>query len=376
MKIPFNIPCVWGDEQKNLKNVIERRKFSGKGNFVQKSSNELKIITGAKEIFFTPSCTSALEMCSLILDIQLGDEIILPAFTHVASANPFIQKGAKIVWCDIRKDTKNIDEVLLESLITKRTKAVVIVHYGGVACEMDRIVNICKQNNISLIEDAAMAIGAKYKGKPLGSFGDLAVISFHETKNIQCGEGGVLLVNNPKFFEKAVRLYDRGTNRREFENGKADFYTWTMSSSNFLMPELTAAFLYSQLIHLSEINRKRLEDWKFYYARLADFLLPKMLPIITKDVEPNGHTFYLVLSSENERNNLIAYLKRENIQSVFHYIPLHHAPFWEGKYSQVNLQVTDRISKTIIRLPLYFEIRKEEIEKIIYHLRQFFVEKS
>ena len=372
MRIPFNIPCVWGDEQKYLEKVISNRKFSGRGEFCKKCVKLIGKISLAKKVFMTSSCTAALEMCAILLHLQPGDEIIMPSFTHIASANPLVRNGAKIVWCDIRNDTKNIDEKQLEKLITNKTKAVVVVHYGGFSCEMDKIIAICKKHNILLIEDAAMAIGTKYRDKPFGSFGDLAVISFHETKNIQCGEGGALLVNNPDMIEEATFLYDKGTNREEFEKGESDHYTWISSSSNFLMSELQAAFLYTQLLHLTEITRERLNNWNLYYKLFSRFLPSESLPPTSSYMQSNSHIFYIMLSNSKERKLLIQYLEKQGILSVFHYIPLHSAPFWQGKYADTKLPVTDIVNKTILRLPLFFGLTPDDITEIVNHIKQFF----
>ncbi len=371
MRIPFNKPCVWGDEHKYLEKVISNRKFSGNGEFCNKCAALIEKITSAKKVFMTSSCTAALEMCALLLHLKPGDEIIMPSFTHIASANPFVRSGAKLVWCDIRKDTKNIDENQLEKLITHKTKAVVVVHYGGFSCEMDKIIAICKKHHILLIEDAAMAIGAKYQGKPLGSFGDLAVFSFHETKNIQCGEGGALLVNNPDMLEEATFLYNKGTNRAEFEKGESDHYTWISSSSNFFMSELQAAFLYTQLLHLEEITQERLKNWNTYYELLSHCFIPESLPPISSYIQTNGHIFYIMLSDSKERKLMIQHLEKQGILSVFHYIPLHTTPFWQGKYSDTHLPVTDKVSKTILRLPLFFGLNRDEVSEIVHHIKQF-----
>lgn len=371
MRIPFNKPCVWGEEQKYLEKVISNRKFSGRGEFCNKCAAMKKKITSAKKVFMTPSCTAALEMCALLLHLQPGDEIIMPSFTHIASANPFVRSGAKLVWCDIRKDTKNIDEKQLEKLITNKTKAVVVVHYGGFSCEMDRVITICKKHHILLIEDAAMAIGAKYRDKPLGSFGDLAVISFHETKNIQCGEGGALIVNNSEMLKEATFLYDKGTNRDEFEKGESDHYTWISSSSNFIMSELQAAFLYTQLLHLEEITLERLKNWNTYYELLSRTFSPDSLPPISSYIQSNAHIFYIILSNSKERKLLIQYLEKQGIHSVFHYIPLHSAPIWQGKYADTLLPVTDMVSQTILRLPLFFGLTPDDITEIVHQIGQF-----
>ncbi len=277
--IPFNKPLIIGKEQEYLNKVMENNKFSGNGEFTQKCSEILELKIGCAKAIMTSSCTDALEMAGLLCNLQHGDEVILPSFTFVTTASAFALRGAELVWCDIRADTKNIDETKIESLISSKTKAVVVVHYAGVACEMDTIVDICKRNNLFLIEDAAQAIDCFYKGEPLGGFGDLGALSFHETKNIQCGEGGALLVNNPDMVERAQFIRDKGTNRIHFNQGIVDKYTWVELGSSFLLSELQAAFLYPQLLETREITCNRLNTWNLYYRLLQEHLSEKRLPI-------------------------------------------------------------------------------------------------
>ncbi len=371
MRIPFNKPLVLESEIKYLKQTIEKDRFSGKGKFTSKCADLIEKETSCEKVIMTSSCTSALEMCVLLCNIKPGDEIIMPSFTHPGTANPFIRTDAEIVWCDIKEDTKNIDENKIEPLITNKTKAVVAVHYGGVICRMDKISSICKKNHLFLIEDSAMSIGSSFKDQPAGSFGDLAVISFHKTKNVQCGEGGALLINNQNMIERAEILRDYGTNRIHFEKGLIEKYTWLEKSSNFLMSELQAAFLYPQLLELKRINENRLESLKLYYKLLSVFLDEKCLPCIPKDVEHNAHLFYIILESEKQRKELIEYLNSAGIQAVFHYVPLHSAPIWKGKYDDIDLPITNKVSETLLRLPMYYNMKKEEVEYVVKGIKKF-----
>jgi len=372
MKIPFNKPLITGDEQQYISDAIESSKISANGKYSIKCRKLLKNIFNSQKIFLTSNCTSALEMATLLLELNCDDEIIMPSFTHVGTANPFIRAGTKIVWCDIRKDTKNIDEKQIEALITEKTKALVAVHYAGIACQIDEIARICRRYNLILIEDCAMAIGSKFKNKPLGSFGDLAVVSFHETKNIHCGEGGALLVNNPVMLEPAEILINCGTNRSQFDQSKTDHYSWVAKSSNFQMSELQAAFLYAQLLELERVTAHRKHIWELYYSLLSGFLPANMLPIVPADCTHNAHLFYLMLKSELSRKEMIEYLNQAGIASVFHYIPLHSAPIWDGVIK--SLSVTENAAATILRLPMYFGISETEVKFIVQKIREFFYE--
>jgi dTDP-4-amino-4,6-dideoxygalactose transaminase len=370
-RIPFNKPLIMGDEPKHINKVIENVKFSGNGEFTQKDSDILERMIGSRKAIMTSSGTDALEMAALLCNIQPGDEIILPSFTFVTTASAFALRGAELVWCDIREDTKNIDETKIESLITPKTKAVVVVHYGGTACQMDIISEICKSRRLYLVEDAAHAIGSSYKGLPLGSFGDLAVFSFHETKNIQCGEGGALLVNNSTMVERAQFIRDKGTNRIHFNQGLVDKYTWIELGSSFLMSELQAAFLYPQLLSITDISQNRLRTWDLYHRRLANHLPEEKLPPIPSDAECNGHLFYILLDDTKQRQDLIEYLKDRGILAIFHYVPLHKAPFWGEKYKHISLPVTERVSETLLRLPLYYAMSEKDAELVSEHVIRF-----
>ena len=371
MKIPFNKPIVFGSEKKYLDEVFDYNQFSGNGIFTKKCNSIIEVKTGTKRSILTSSCTDALEMTSLLSEIEPGDEVIMPSFTFVSTASAFELRRANIVWCDIRLDTKNIDETKIEKLITKKTKAIVIVHYAGVACEMDKIQEICKSHDLILIEDAAQAIDCKYKGKYLGTIGDLAAYSFHETKNIQCGEGGALLVNNPAMIEKAEFIRDKGTNRTHFNQGKVDKYTWVELGSSFLMSELQAAFLYPQLKKSTEINASRLESWDIYYKGLSEFIEKDSLPIIPENCIHNAHMFYIMLESFEKRSKLIEHLSKKGISAIFHYVPLHNAPYWKGAYSDIDLPVTDKVSGTLLRLPLFHGITEDEIMYVIESIKEF-----
>jgi dTDP-4-amino-4,6-dideoxygalactose transaminase len=370
MNIPFNKPLIVGSEEKHITKVIDNRKISANGDYSKKCSRKLETIFHCRRAFPTCNCTSALEMAILLAETKSGDEVIMPSFTHVGTANPFIRAGAEIVWCEIRPDTKNIDDNLIETLITSKTKVVVVVHYAGISCQIDEIAEICHNHNLLLIEDCAMALGSTWNDQPLGSFGDLAVVSFHETKNIHCGEGGALLINNPDFLEQAEILINCGTNRTQFEQSKTDHYSWVAKSSNFQMGELQAAFLYSQLLQYEEINCSRLEIWNLYYSLLSNHFSADQLPFVPKECSHNAHLFYLQLNTEQQRKKLIHQLKQVGIDTVFHYIPLHNSPFWKSK--QIQLPITEKIASTILRLPLFYELTIGEVVYITEMIREFY----
>jgi len=372
MRIPFNKPLVLGDEIEYLKQAIDKNRFSGKGEFTSKCAEFIEKETSCQKAIMTPSCTSALEMCTLLCNIKPGDEVIMPSFTHPGTINPFVRAGAEIVWCDIKEDTKNIGENKIEPLITAQTKALVTVHYGGAICQMDKITAICKRKGLFLIEDAAMSIGSRFKDKPAGSFGDLAVISFHKTKNIQCGEGGALLINKKEMIERAEFLRDYGTNRIHFEKGLIEKYTWVEKSSNFSMSELQAAFLYAQFKNLSKINEKRNLLFNHYLKNLSDIIENNKLPVIPNGCLANGHCFYIHTKDERQRKELIAYLKQQGMQAVFHYQPLHKAALWQGKYNNVDLPVTDYVCETILRLPMFYSLTIREVDFICSKISEFY----
>jgi dTDP-4-amino-4,6-dideoxygalactose transaminase len=372
--IPFNKPLIIGKEQEYLIKVIEKGRFSGSGEFSQKCGEILQQKIGCAKAIMTPSCTAALEMAGLLCNLKPGDEVIMPSFTFVTTASAFALRGAELVWCDIREDTKNIDETKIESLITPRTKAVMVVHYAGAACQMDMIRDICRRHKLFLVEDAAQAIDCSFNGKPLGSIGDLAALSFHETKNIQCGEGGALLVNNPDMVERAQFLRDKGTNRIHFNQGLVDKYTWVELGSSFLMSELQAAFLYPQLLDSQAINQNRLNTWNLYYRLLEGELPGKTLPITPPNAEHSGHMFYIMLDNQQQRQKLIAFLENNGIMAIFHYVPLHWAPYWKGKYDNISLPITEKVSETLLRLPMYYNMTGKEVKYVVKYITRFFKE--
>ncbi|MCK5057429.1 MAG: dTDP-4-amino-4,6-dideoxygalactose transaminase [Candidatus Aminicenantes bacterium] len=372
--IPFNKPVIIGKEPEYLNRVLKKNRFSGNGEFSRKCCDILEKRIGCVKAVMTPSCTAALEMAGLLCKIEPGDEVIMPSFTYVSTAGAFALRGAEIVWCDIREDTKNIDETKIEPLITNRTKVVVAVHYAGVACQMDAIRDICRRHNLFLVEDAAQAVDCSFDGMPLGKFGDLAALSFHETKNIQCGEGGALLVNNPNMVERAQFLRDKGTNRIYFDRGTVEQYTWIELGSSFLMSELQAAFLYPQLLESGNINQNRLETWNSYYRLFEDQLPPQKLPVIPARTAGNGHLFYVMADTRQQRQRMITFLENHGIMAIFHYVPLHKAPYWKGKYDNIYLPVTDRVSETLLRLPLYYNMTGKDVAYVAQHIIRFFKE--
>jgi dTDP-4-amino-4,6-dideoxygalactose transaminase len=371
MHIPFNRSHVVGDELQSIQKAIASGQLSGNGPFARACAASLEQACGCSRAILTPSCTDALEMCALLCDIQPGDEVIMPSYTFVSTASAFALRGARIVWCDIRPDTKNIDETLVEGLVTDRTRAVVAVHYAGVACEMDALAGICRRHGLMLIADAAQAIGCHYKGKPLAGLGDLATFSFHDTKNIHCGEGGALIVNNPSLVERAEFIRDKGTNRTQFIKGMVDKYTWVELGSSFLMSELQAAFLLPQLLNSTTINEKRLRHWARYYQALAAFVPASALPMVPEHCRHNAHMFYIMLNDLDERGRMIEYLAQAGVIAYFHYVPLHEAPYWRGKYDGLRLPVTKRTAECLLRLPMYYDLTDGQIDHVCESVRRF-----
>jgi len=323
----------------------------------------------------TTSCTHALELSALLLDLQPGDEVIVPSFTFVSTVNAFVLRGARPVFADIRPDTLNLDEQKLEGLITKKTKAIYVVHYAGVGCEMDAIQNIAHSHKIPIIEDNAHGLFAKYRGRGLGTFGVMATQSFHETKNISCGEGGALLINDGQYVERAEIIREKGTNRSRFFRGQVDKYTWVDLGSSFLPSELNAAYLYGQLTKADEINENRLKSWNFYYEKLYPLFEQRKIeiPIVPKDCVHNAHMFYIKTSDIAERDALIRYLKEHGIETVFHYIPLHSATagLKFGRFHGDDVYTTKE-SERLLRLPLYYGLQSEDISKVVASICQFY----
>lgn len=367
MKIPFNKPYLAGNEFEYLKQAHSDGRLSGDGVFTKKCHQWLENNVGCKKAFLTHSCTAALEMAAILIDTQAGDEIIMPSFTFVSTANAFVLHGGIPVFVDIRPDTLNIDESKIEMAITTKTKAIVVVHYAGVSCEMDAIMSLAKKYNLFVIEDAAQGIMSSYKGRVLGGIGHLGAYSFHETKNIIAGEGGALLINDPRFIQRAEIIRDKGTNRGQFSRGIADKYTWIDIGSSFLPGELIAAFLLAQMEEADNITRRRLAIWMRYHDAFA--LLEKQgvlrRPIIPLNCQSNAHIYYLLLNSPEQRTEFIARLNQCGINSVFHYVPL-HSSLAGKKYGRSSdaLDVTNNLSNRLVRLPLWLGI-EESLEFII-----------
>ena len=368
--IKFNKPFV----ASKLPNIRNLDHFSSGGLYTKKCQQWLIKELKCKDALLVHSCTAALEMCALLLNIKEGDEIIMPSYTFVSTANAFVLRAGKPVFVDIDPNTCNIDPLKIKKAISKKTKAIVVVHYAGVSCDMDPIIKIAKKHKLYVIEDAAQAILSTYKGKPLGSIGDLATLSFHETKNIHCGQGGALLINNPKFIKRAKILRDKGTNRDLFNQNMVKKYTWVDYGSSYGLSEIHAAFLYPQLKQAKKIIKKRLNIFNEYHQQLESLEIKKLIkrPAIPKYTKHNAHIFYLIVKN-NQRTKLIKYLKQKKINTVFHYIPLHNSSFGKKKtIVKSNLTNTNLISSRLLRLPLHFKLKKKEIIKVADLIFKFF----
>jgi dTDP-4-amino-4,6-dideoxygalactose transaminase len=365
--ITFNKPYISGKELDYINDAVERGKLSGNGHYTQQCQTFFEDTYGFKKTLLTTSCTDALEMAAILLDILPGDEVIMPSYTFVSTANAFVLRGATIVFCDSRKDHPGMDESKVKALITSKTKAIVVVHYAGVACDMDLIMAIANKHGLFVVEDAAQAVASYYKGKPLGGIGHLGTFSFHETKNIQCGEGGLLIINDDRFVHRAEIIWEKGTNRSAFFRGEVDKYGWVDIGSSFLPSELNAAYLFAQLETLQAIQDKRKEIWNYYYETLLEWSkqqaieLPKLPAFATN----NAHMFYLKCSNERQRTSLIQHLKNEGVHAVFHYISLHSSPFFKKRYHGSALENSDRYTSTLLRLPLFFELDVSAVTKSI-----------
>ena len=354
--IPFNKPYLTGKELHYIAEAHARGQLAGDGYFTKKCNAWLEEKTGCHKALLTHSCTAALEMAAILADIQPGDEVIMPSYTFVSTANAFVLRGGVPVFVDIREDTLNIDERLIEAAITPRTKAIVPVHYAGVACEMDTIMAIARNHDLLVIEDAAQGVMATYKERPLGSIGDLGCYSFHETKNIISGEGGALLINNPVFADRAEIIREKGTNRSKFFRGQVDKYTWVDIGSSFLPGELIAAFLWAQIEEAESITANRMSAWDEYNHcyKYLPYRSQFQVPSTSEEVRHNAHLYYVITSSVEERNSLIDHMKAKSINCVFHYVPLHLSRFFSDLTREVpSLPVTERIADTLLRLPLW-----------------------
>ena len=365
--IPFNKPYLTGKEMHYIYQAVYSGKISGNGLFTQKCQQFFQDQYGFKKALLTTSCTDALEMCALLANIQPGDEVIMPSYTFVSTALAFVRQGAKIIFADSGAFHPGINEDALEALITPKTKAIVPVHYAGVACDMDKIMALANKYNLLVIEDAAQAIESFYKGKPLGSIGHMAAFSFHETKNINSGEGGLLAINDDRFTSRSEIIWEKGTNRAEFFRGAVNKYGWVDIGSSFLPSEIIAAYLWAQLENITDIQNKRIQIWQQYHNGLKDWaaINKVSLPFIPEYASNNGHMFYLVCNNLQQRTDLINRLKQQDILSVFHYLSLHKSPFYTDQYKGPELPESDRYTDCLVRLPLYYELTKEQIETII-----------
>lgn len=377
--ISFNIPPYMGSENKYITEAIGSGKICGDGQFTKKCNEWIEQHTGTAKALLTTSCTHATEMAALLADIKTGDEVILPSYTFVSTADAFVLRGARLVFVDIRPDTMNIDEKQIENAITDRTKAIVPVHYAGVSCEMDTIMEIASRCDLQVIEDAAQALMCTYKGRSLGTIGNYGCYSFHETKNYSMGEGGALLIRDKEFIEQAEIIREKGTNRSKFFRGQIDKYTWVDAGSSYLPSELNAAYLWAQLLEAEKILNARMKSWNLYASLLKNLELQNLiqLPVVPKECVHNAHMFYIKVKNLNERTRLIAYLKHHGIMAVFHYIPLHTAPAGKkyGYFSGEDM-FTTRESERLLRLPMYYGLQEAEIEYIAEKIKEFYTKRE
>ena len=373
--IHFNVPPVYGTEEEKIHEVIKLRKICGDGEFTKRCNQWVEQNTGCAKALLTTSCTHALEMSALLCGIQPGDEVIMPSYTFVSTANAFVLRGAKIVFVDIRPDTMNMDENLIEDAVTEKTKVIAVVHYAGVGCEMDPILKAARKYGLKVVEDAAQGVRAFYKGKALGAIGDFGCYSFHETKNYSMGEGGALLINDAKYTDDAEIIREKGTNRSQFWRGKVDKYRWVDIGSSYLPSELNAAYLLAQLEHADEIFDDRMASWNRYYDGLSGLASDGKieLPFIPSDCSHNAHMFYIKVKDIEERSSLINYLKARDIETVFHYIPLHSSPAglkW-GTFHGEDIYTT-RESERLLRLPMYYGLTPEDADLVISSIKEYF----
>lgn len=374
--INFNVPPYVGKEQEYIKEVIEKNnKLCGDGPFTSKCSRWFENHCDVHKVLMTTSCTHALEMAAILCEIKPGDEIIAPSYTFVSTVNAFVLRGAKIVFVDIRPDTMNIDENLIEDAITDKTKVIVPMHYAGISCEMDKIMELAKKYNLYVVEDAAQGMKSTYKGRALGTIGDFGTFSFHETKNYSMGEGGALLIQNKDFIERAEIIREKGTDRSKFFRGQIDKYSWVDLGSSYLPSELNAAYLYAQLEEVNKINENRLKAWNMYNIGLKELEINKKieLPFIPKECKNNAHMFYIKCKDSKERSKVITHLKNNDILSVFHYIPLHSAKagLKFGRFHGED-NYTTKESERLLRLPMYYNIEKEDVEYVIKKVKEFY----
>ncbi len=377
-KIPFNKPYLTGKEAHYMYQAVYTGKLSGNGVYTQKCQKFFEQKYGFKKTLLTTSCTDALEMCAILCDVGPGDEVIVPSYTFVSSALAFVRQGCKIVFADSMDRNPNIDAEKLESLITPKTKVIVPVHYAGVACDMDKIMEIADKHGLIVVEDAAQAIDSYYKGKPLGTIGHLSAFSFHETKNIISGEGGLLGINDERFIRRSEIIWEKGTNRSEFFRGEVNKYGWCDTGSSFLPSEVISAFLWAQLESLDDIQNKRKQLWRQYYAGLESLAAKGYfrLPDIPSYATNNAHMFYLVCNNLEERSGLIKYLKENDVLSVFHYLSLHQSEYYTTHYSEIpSLPNCDRYADCLVRLPMFYELKAEQVDYIVNLISNYYIKK-
>ena len=376
MNIPFNKPHLTGKETHYIYQAVADGKLSGNGVFTKKCQQFFEERYGFKKCLLTTSCTDALEMAAILCDIQPGDEVIVPSYTFVSSALAFVRAGAKIVFADSMAENPNIDSETIEALITPRTKVIVPVHYAGIACDMDRIMEIAEKHDLVVVEDAAQAIDSYYKGRPLGSIGHLSAFSFHETKNIIAGEGGMLCINDERFIRRAEIIWEKGTNRAEFFRGEVNKYGWVDTGSSFLPSEVIAAFLWAQLEHIDDIQARRKHLWELYYTHLSPLASSPnsliALPGLPEYATNNAHMFYLVCNNLEQRTALIKHLKDNGIQAVFHYLSLHSSPYYMDKHDGRALPECDRYADCLVRLPMFYDLKDEQVIDICNTINAFF----
>ena len=375
MFVAFNKPPYIGKESEYVLDAVNKGHISGDGEYTKKCAKKLEELSGTKRALLTTSCTHATEMAALLSDIKPGDEVIMPSYTFVSTADAFVLRGATPVFVDIRPDTMNIDETLIEDAITSKTKAIVPVHYAGVGCEMDTIMDIARRHNLTVIEDAAQAIASTYKGKALGTFGDFGCYSFHETKNISMGEGGALLIQNEDLIEPAEIIREKGTNRAKFFRGQIDKYTWVNYGSSYLPSDMNAAYLWAQIENIDIIQKKRLSVWNRYREGLSELEKKEYIEfgVIPDECTNNAHMFYIKVRDLENRTDLLKFLTENGVQAVFHYVPLHSAPAGR-KFGRFNGEdrYTTKESERLIRLPLFYSISDEEVEYTIEMLLKYF----
>lgn len=372
--IPFNKPYITGQEELYIKEAISNTKLSGDGAFTKKCHSFLETRYNFRKVLLTTSCTDAIEMAAILSEIQPGDEVIVPSFTFVSTANPFLLRGARIVFADSEEATPNIDVSKIEQLITPRTRAIVPVHYAGVACEMDALMNLAQKHDLIVIEDAAHSIDSFYKGRPLGGIGHLGTFSFHETKNIISGEGGCLSINDEKYLSRSEIVREKGTNRAQFFRGEVDKYGWVDIGSSFLPSELVAAFLLAQLESLDEIQKRRVAIWERYYSSLGvlSSKCPNLLPVIPDYAYNNAHMFYLQCNSLEERSELLNFLSNNSIKATFHYISLHTSKYFNSMHDGRELHNADMWTNCLVRLPLFADLTNDMVDYISEKVIEFY----